>query len=189
MQSLAPASDRFRKVNINETEFWNLIDSARQSATTATDIPKRLIDRLKEMPVDKIVDFGRLFRDTSRTAYDERLWAAAYAINGGCSDDSFHDFRSWLVVQGKEFYSRALADPDSLADIDLPSAEQIFDVGFEAGGVASKAHEAKTGLKDYSGKLDVLPPPTLKNKGIWGEDDASFKQVVPRLYAKFCAKA
>lgn len=169
---------------MTETEFWSLIDSVRQSATAASDTPKRLIDHLKETSVQDIVDFGRLFRDASRTAYDERLWAAAYAINGGCSDDSFHNFRSWLVVQGKEFYSRALADPDSLAEIDLPSAEQIFDLGFDAGGVASKAYEAKTGLKDYSRKLGVLPPPTLKNQGVWGEDDALFKQVVPRLYAK-----
>jgi Protein of unknown function (DUF4240) len=173
---------------MTETEFWSLIESVRQSATTATETPKRLIDRLKEMPVQDIVEFGRLFRDASRTAYDERLWAAAYAINGGCSDDSFHDFRDWLVTQGKEFYSHALADPDSLAEIELPPADEIFGVGFDAGGVASKAYEVKTGLKDFSKQLGLLPPPALKNQGIWGEDDSSFKQVVPRLYAKFGSK-
>ena len=175
---------------MTETEFWSLIDSARRTTTTATEIPKRLIDRLKEMPVEEIVDFGRLSRAASIAAYDERLWAAAYAINEGCSDDSFHDFRDWLIAQGKEFYSRALADPDSLAEIDLPPADEIFGVGFDVGSVAFNAYKAKTGLKDFSEKMGVLPPSAhqLKNQGIWGEDDALFKQVVPRLYAKFGSK-
>lgn len=33
-----------------------------------------------------------------------------------CSDDSFIDFRAWLVGQGKAVYMAALKDPDSLAD-------------------------------------------------------------------------
>ena len=172
---------------MNEAQHWQLIEFARQSAVTVTEIPKVLIDLLKEMAIEEIVDFGRLSRAASIAAYDERLWAAAYAINGGCSDDSFDDFRDWLIAQGKEFYSRTLADPDSLAEIDIPPAENIFRLGFEFGGVASKAYTAKTGLKDFSERMEALPAAAwqLKNQGVWGEDDASFKQVVPRLYAKF----
>jgi hypothetical protein len=46
---------------MTEPEFWSLIDSVRQSAS-ATDTPKRLVDRLKEMPFQEIVEFGRLSR-------------------------------------------------------------------------------------------------------------------------------
>lgn len=34
-----------------------------------------------------------------------------------CSDDSFIDFRAWLVSQGRDVYMAALKDPDSLADV------------------------------------------------------------------------
>jgi hypothetical protein len=51
---------------------------------------------------------GALYR------YD--LWAAAYLIGGGCSDDGFIDFRAGLIAQGCDWYQKAAASPDSLAD-------------------------------------------------------------------------
>ena len=47
--------------------------------------------------------------------YRRDLWAAAYLIGGGCSDDSFIDFRAGLIAQGHDWYHKAAA-PDSLAD-------------------------------------------------------------------------
>lgn len=35
---------------------------------------------------------------------------------GGCSDDSFSDFRAGLIAQGRDWYQKAAASPDSLAD-------------------------------------------------------------------------
>jgi len=173
---------------MNGIEFWNLIDLARRSASNQ---PKWLVDHLGEMPVEQIVEFGRLLRAASIAAYDERLWAAAHAINGGCSDDSFSDFRNWLIAQGKQLYDRALADPDSLADVGLPTSEEIFSLGFSVGAAAYQAYKAKTGLKDFSQKMGILPPSAwqLKNKGIWESNNESLKRVVPRLYAKYAFRA
>ena len=50
-------------------------------------------------------------------SYRTPLWAAAYVINGGCSDDGFDYFRGWLIVQGRQVFERAVADPDALADL------------------------------------------------------------------------
>ncbi|MFI6699745.1 DUF4240 domain-containing protein [Streptomyces sp. NPDC050509] len=44
------------------------------------------------------------------------MWAAAYLIGGGCSDDSFMDFRAGLIALGRDWYEKAAADPDSLAE-------------------------------------------------------------------------
>lgn len=49
-------------------------------------------------------------------------WQAAYLINGGCSDDGFEYFRGWLLTQGREVFERAVALPDTLAD--LPVVQQ-----------------------------------------------------------------
>jgi hypothetical protein len=38
-------------------------------------------------------------------------------INRRCSDDGFDYFRSWLMLQGRETFGRAVAAPDSLADL------------------------------------------------------------------------
>jgi hypothetical protein len=50
--------------------------------------------------------------------------------------------------------------------------------------------QAKTGLKDFSEKMGVLPPSAwqLKYQGVLGEDDASFKQVVPGFIPNLAQK-
>ena len=47
------------------------------------------------------------------------LWTAASLMCDGCSDDGFTDFRAWLIAQGKDAYMSALADPDSLAELEV----------------------------------------------------------------------
>ena len=36
-------------------------------------------------------------------AYRWDIWAIAFIINGGCSDDGFEYFRGWLVRKAKNF--------------------------------------------------------------------------------------
>jgi hypothetical protein len=55
-------------------------------------------------------------------SYRNLLWAAAYLINGGCSDDGFESFRCWLIVQGRTVFERSVADPDTLADLPVIQA-------------------------------------------------------------------
>ena len=40
---------------------------------------------------------------------------AAFLIHNGCGDDSFTDFCAGVVGLGRDWYDRALADPDNLA--------------------------------------------------------------------------
>ena len=172
---------------MNETEFWGLINLSRRSVSDVAEMPKWLLSHLEEMPVAEIADFGRHFRNASWSAYDKRLWAAAIAISDHFgSDDSFSDFCDWLVAQGKEVFDRALADPDSLADLDFAGDGDVIESeGFSMASVAFEAYKKKTGRKDFSKELGLLPPPELKNPNIWDGEPETLKQIVPRLYAKF----
>ncbi|WP_436801411.1 DUF4240 domain-containing protein [Streptomyces griseorubiginosus] len=50
-------------------------------------------------------------------AFTWDLWAAADRIFGGwCSDDGFCCFGLWMVGLGRDAFSGAVADPDSLTD-------------------------------------------------------------------------
>ncbi|MEV7233888.1 DUF4240 domain-containing protein [Streptomyces sp. NPDC051020] len=71
------------------------------------------------------------------------VWAAAYLIGGGCSDDSFMDFRAGLIALGRDWYERAAACPDSLAEhpaviaaAEAQEDEAVFyeDVNYAASG-------------------------------------------------------
>jgi len=68
-------------------------------------------------PRQEIVDAQRVLSALMADSYRSSLWAAAYVINGGCSDDGFDYFRAWLMLQGRETFGQAVADPDSLADL------------------------------------------------------------------------
>lgn len=52
--------------------------------------------------------------------YQSKLWAVAYVINRGCSDDCFDYFPGWLIFRGKETCLNALQDPNSMVDLDMP---------------------------------------------------------------------
>src|ERR1700731_1618466 len=65
--------------------------------------------------------FEAAFRRYLNMAYTWDLWGAASVIHGGCSDDGFEYFRRWLVLRGRDVYEDALADPDSLAQLNSQS--------------------------------------------------------------------
>lgn len=128
-------------------QFWTIIDNARNKAGDWEEMIKPLVDALAACDAEDILKWQQVFSEYQRLSYKQKLWAAAYVINGGCSDDGFDYFRGWLTAQGKEVFMAALSDPDSLADVD--SCEE--DVEFEDMlSVASEAYFKKMGIKrDY----------------------------------------
>jgi hypothetical protein len=108
------------------TEFWALIDGARAEITVTADgyaigddagdeMAEALENRLSALTPAEIVDFAVEFDRLRELAYRWDLWAAAYLIMGGCSDDSFIDFRAGLIALGRATFESVLDDPDSLA--------------------------------------------------------------------------
>lgn len=103
------------------TEFWNLIEAARADAAAASgeradDFASVLADRLAATSKETIFEYRQQFEHLHAALYRWDVWAAGYLIGGGCSDDAFVDFRAGLIAQGREWYERAAAHPDSLAD-------------------------------------------------------------------------
>lgn len=109
-------------------------------------------------------------------AYDYDLWGAAYLIHGGCSDDTFWDFRTGLIALGKEIFEKALADPDSLADVEDVENRTLFE-GFQY--IPSRVMERR-GLPRLPGG-HMRQPPTGEN---WN-DEKELERRFPRLAARF----
>ncbi|HEX4611245.1 MAG TPA: DUF4240 domain-containing protein [Urbifossiella sp.] len=102
---------------MTETEFWDHVRAARPRRYDPDAHAEALAGRLAKLPEGEILDFVHHWAAASARAYRRDLWAAAYLINAGCSDDGFQYFRWWLVLQGRETFDAALVDPDTLADI------------------------------------------------------------------------
>ncbi|MBY0460946.1 MAG: DUF4240 domain-containing protein [Gemmataceae bacterium] len=103
-------------------EFWDHIRATKSPA--ARQHAKALTAHLATLPPDEIIDFAYYWSRMLAEAHHWRLWHAAYIINGGCSDDGFEYFRDWLVLQGRDVFETAVADPDTLADV-VPQTRNV----------------------------------------------------------------
>lgn len=128
---------------MDEVLFWTLVEAAKAETTPAlSNQPEILQRRLEALPPREIVEFDRLFTRLIDDAYTWDLWAAAYIIEGGCSDDGFRDFRAGLIGLGRDVYYAALADPSTLVrqptrGVDFSQEEMLY--------AAAQAYEAVAG--------------------------------------------
>ena len=160
---------------MNEPMFWDLIEAARRDNDRDCESQAaRLIDDLAVLSESEIVEFSRIMDELMVRSYSAELWAAAYLINGGCSDDGFDYFRGWLMAQGRSAYYNALRDPESLLDTAEPEVE-CESILY----VAAEAYELKTG----SELLRQKPPNPHITFEEWTND--WLKAMYPRLYARF----
>ena len=112
--------------------FWQLVAETRARAVAANpesvvaEHVATLTAALEELSDDEVRDFYRELRAVRARANSWDLWAAADVALGGASDDSYLDFRNWLISHGRETYERVLAYPDSVADLAWDEEENDF---------------------------------------------------------------
>jgi hypothetical protein len=155
--------------------FWSLIEASKEEGRG--DIDRQitvLTGKLAALPPEEIVEFDRIFRELMSTAYRWDLWAAAYIIDGGCSDDGFEYFRAWLIAQGERVFRDALADPETLVDRAEPEVE-----GEGMLYAAAVAYESRVGA-DLPGPVASPRDPAGEP---WSEED--LERMYPKLWARF----
>jgi hypothetical protein len=132
---------------------------------------------LKKLPPDEICEFDRHFVRRRMEAYRWDLWAVAYIINGGCSDDGFEYFRCWLIGQGQKAYETVLASPEKISRW-IKEDEETFE-GESLMYAASDAYEAVT--------TEEMPPTDAEYAEMpagerWEEND------LDKMYPRLCKK-
>lgn len=91
---------------MDEDEFWAIVEKSRQlSRGDYADQVEHLTELLEHKSLKKIVSFNLAFCSLMACVEKFRYWEPVYALNWGCSDDCFIDFRAWWIGQGKnKFY-------------------------------------------------------------------------------------
>lgn len=169
-------------------EFWSEVERARRDAEEPAGVVDALAAQLAARPAPEIVGFHRHLRRVLDASYRDDLWGAAYLINGGCSDDGFDAFRGWLMTRGRVVFARAVAEPDSLAE--LSGVRRVARTGEELGvarmlTVARDAHHRQTGA-DLREDHDGASRPAVDD--FWDFDDEDeARRRLPRLSALFLA--
>ena len=109
-------------------DFWAVIDRATADRPASPgEVAKRATADLAARDPEEIVAWARHLDKVMVASGTQDLWAAAYLINGGCSDEGFDSFRGWLIAHGREAVARSVKSPDSLAD--LPAVRAAADSG------------------------------------------------------------
>jgi hypothetical protein len=172
---------------MDETEFWQLVDDAREAADgDPEEQADQLVERLLGLDPEAVLDFARHFEVRYNRAYRWDLWGAAWVLLDGASDDAFDFFRCWLIGQGREVFEGALHDPDALADL-LGDFDEEFDGdGEELGYAADEAYEQLTGT--VAPDLDIAPPPAEpEGTPVDFENERALSERYPRLWDRFRA--
>ncbi|MEU9982960.1 DUF4240 domain-containing protein [Streptomyces sp. NPDC050856] len=171
---------------MGETEFWEIIDSAREAADgDPEEHAELLVERLLQLDPDSVLDFARHFEARYNRAYTWELWGAAAVLLGGASDDAFDYFRCWLIGQGREVYEGAVHDPDALAELLEEFDEELDGDGEELGYAADEAYEQLTGT--VPPELGIPAQPAEPAGTPFDFDDEALADRFPRLWERFGA--
>jgi len=171
---------------MGEDKFWEIIELSK--ADDPQDQLDNLTEQLAAMTVDEIFGFDYRLDKFLEVSYNPALWAAAYIVCGGCSDDGFDYFRAWLISKGRAVYEAALENPDSLIhvferadDMDYPENEEILYAALDA-------YEEATGKDDFYDVLDSFEDnfSILEIELNWDEDDPkTLKAICPKLFERY----
>ncbi|PKG23745.1 DUF4240 domain-containing protein [Niallia nealsonii] len=122
---------------MNKQQFWQLIEQSNKQEEPI----EWLTETLAQKEVAEIVDLEYYFQTFQQESYQSRLWAAAYLLMDGCSDDTFDYFCGWLIIQGEETFHKVLESPEYLAayiteenlgEEGYPQNEELLTAGFDA---------------------------------------------------------
>lgn len=180
--------------------FWNIVEGARAEAAEAGEpLDEVLVRQLADRPRQDLLEYAQRFGELHDTLYRWDVWAAAYLIGGGCSDDGFTDFRAGVIASGRTWFQRVTAAPDSLAahpdvagtpDAGQPCGTLFYEEMNYAAGTAFKRitspaesfHEA---LRDACPTGPETADEADMGEGFDFEDDEEMSRRLPRLAAMF----
>jgi hypothetical protein len=165
-----------------ETErFWQIIEVSKSKSNGDYEKQQNELEKeLLKLSGIEILEFDNKFRTLRGEIYSWDFWAAAYIINGGCSDDSFSDFRGWLIGQGKTIYNNAINDIETLSILKDTNDGDWEGLSY----VPTDAYKKMTGRD--------IPEGIKENFEIageeWEENQNELKSKFPKLWKQFGIK-
>jgi hypothetical protein len=97
-------------------QFWDLIEASRRQTSDCEEQADLLVKLLAERTPDEIIAFDEQLYRRRLESFRWDLWAVAYIVHGGCSNDCFDYFRGWLIAQGRQYFEAALTQAEHAAD-------------------------------------------------------------------------
>lgn len=171
---------------MNEQIFWELIDKAIKAPNSNFETQcVTLTELLAPYAEQDIISFEHILREKIEEASSWPVMAATFVVCSFISDDTYEDFRAWLVGQGKDNFYKAIKDPNTIREFLTP--KQAEDMGGEYMlFVGANAWLEKTGKDDEEEFYRLIEHPdekeVLQN---WPESKEEYRKLFPELYDIF----
>lgn len=158
---------------MTEDVFWELIDHGLADQTMGERLDT-LPERLALFKPAAIRKFDQILREMDNAAYRTDVWALAYLLQGGCSDDSFDAFRGWLILQGRDVFEATIAAPDAFDTTLHHGTSGGMDALRDVAPTAYELREGKA-MKPVKGPGLELTGPDI--------DEEDFAEALPKIAA------
>ncbi len=172
--------------------FWSIIEEARSTkCKTDEELRQKLVEILVRYPKSRLVAFQQRYLGCISKAYRWDLSVALGLVNGYLSDDSFYDFRDYLVSRGRETFEKIVADPESLLEMVDASGEVRF-AEWHFASTPVEAYRIALGERQDNCEIE-LPfeydwPEKLAGEWIDINDQQQIRNKLPRIYEFLVSK-
>jgi hypothetical protein len=166
------------------TDFWTIVEATATGASVnRSNQVHKIRQILKKCSLDEIAAFKRQQNSEMKAACTFGLMVAAFVVYSRLSDDLFLDFRSWLILHGREMFHGAIKNPDNVVklvrkrDVGRINEAGFFDLPLglwlDRGG----------GALVYAKKVGIFKEKKVKTN--WPATVTDFKQRYPILFGSF----
>ena len=163
------------KRQLTEAVFWELIATAKEQATS---LPERVVilrESLRRFSAANVKRFQTQLLLRLNELNTSDIWALAYIVRSGCSDDAFDYFRQWIITEGKAAFELAKTSVEQFAETvkisDDPQCEELLSLAPE---VYDEKKAAPLVMKAGTTEKTCVPK--------WRERD------LPNLFPGLCKK-
>jgi len=167
---------------LTKEQFWAIIENSNKG--------KYIEDELNKLSCDEVLGYIHWWDYYHKQSYKQDLWAVAYIVLGGCSDDGFDYFRFWLITRGEAVYMNALQSADSLCNEFANLTGDEYPMWEEVSYIPQEVLENRFEIDFYEyeaeGQVEYenIPLPELEFE--WKEDDEdSMRKVCPNTFDKW----
>lgn len=163
---------------IDRDLFWEIIGVPEQPLERAGERVGEIAHRLAGFSAAQIKVFDKLLWQTMQRLNHYDVWALAFMLQDGCSDDAFEAFRAWVILHGRKAGEQALDDP------------QTFLTRIETGGVMDGSSLLQVPAMAYDRRTGKALPPVKRPPGAvqgtpWCEKtvEESYPHIAARIAA------
>ena len=165
-------------------QFWKILESTARGTGPNRDAHVRRIEqKLKQLSLDDLASFKRHLNRAMAKGCTFGLMVASFAVRSHLSDDSFLDFRAWLILHGRKTFEAAVRNPDTVADV--ISKREVDRMS--CGGLPELPTriwlDRGADLKLYVRKAGYLKDPPVRQD--WPANKDEFRRRYPVLYKSF----